>query len=90
MSETKDKCFACDRVLGRNPKQADTRDDQVVLVGSECYSKIKAAGEQGYQPPKGGPRLFMLPPHSGNCGSRFFNSRTGKSFPCDCKESKSQ
>lgn len=56
--KTNDKCFACDRALGRNPKQADTRDDQIVSVGSDCYSKIETAGEAGYQPPKGGPRLY--------------------------------
>jgi len=54
------KCFACDRKLGRNPCLADTRDAQIVYVGSECFKLIKAAGEAGYQPPKGGPRLYRI------------------------------
>ena len=56
------RCFACDRKLGRNPCLADTRDAQIVYVGTECYKLIKAAGEAGYQPPKGGPRLYRIPP----------------------------
>lgn len=54
------RCFACDRRLIPNPYLADTRDSQFVYVGSECYSKIKRAGDTGYQPPKGGPRLWVL------------------------------
>lgn len=57
----KERCFACDRILGRNPYPVDTRDDQFVFVGSECYKLIKAAREAGYQPPKGGPRLYTIP-----------------------------
>lgn len=55
-----DKCFACDRKLGKSPQLVDTRDDQTVYVGSECFKLIAAAGKQGYQPPKGGPRLWLL------------------------------
>lgn len=55
-----ERCFACNRKLGKNPQQADTRDSQVVLVGSECYRLIVEAGELGYQPPKGGPRLYPI------------------------------
>lgn len=54
------RCFACGRKTGRNPRRADTRDDQVVLIGSECYKLIRAAGEAGWQPPMGGPRLYPL------------------------------
>lgn len=54
------KCFACDRKLGRNPRRADTREDQWVFVGSECYKLIRVAGEAGWQPPLGGPRLYVL------------------------------
>jgi hypothetical protein len=55
-----EKCFACDLPLGENPKLADTRDDQLVYVGTNCYALIKAAGEEGYQPPKGGPKLYVV------------------------------
>ena len=54
------QCFACGRKLGKTPYTVDTRDDQTVAVGSECYKLVKAAGENGYQPPKGGPRLWLL------------------------------
>lgn len=55
-------CFACDRKLGKNPHYADTHEDQCVVVGSECYKAIQEAGESGWQPPKGGPRLWVLTP----------------------------
>lgn len=54
------KCFACGRKLGASPRWADTRDDQRVLVGRECAKPIEHAGEHGWQPPKGGPRLYPL------------------------------
>jgi hypothetical protein len=55
-----DKCYACDRTLGKKPRLVDTRDAQAVYVGRECYKMIEAAGERGYQPPRGGPRLYLL------------------------------
>lgn len=55
-------CYACGRKLGKKtPKAADTRDAQWVYVGSECSKKIEAAGDAGWQPPKGGPRLYPMP-----------------------------
>jgi hypothetical protein len=56
MTET--HCFACGRKLGKSPRTADTRDDQIVAVGIECHEHIVAAGEAGWQPPKGGPKLY--------------------------------
>jgi hypothetical protein len=54
------KCFACGKSLNwDNHATVDTRDDQFVSVGPECFRKIKVAGEQGYQPPLGGPRLWL-------------------------------
>ncbi len=60
------KCFACDKKLGNNPKIADTRDDQTVYVGPDCYKRIVAAGEAGYRPsswdieiPNGELRLYV-------------------------------
>jgi hypothetical protein len=55
-----DKCFACDRTLGRSYALVDTRDDQLVYVGSECFKLVVASGDRGYQPPKGGPRLYAV------------------------------
>ena len=57
---TTPRCFACNKVLGDYPKLVDTRDDQTVFVGNKCYVLIRRAGDAGYQPPKGGPRLFLL------------------------------
>lgn len=53
------RCFACDRLIrSKRPHRADTRDGQWVFVGAECFKLIQAAGPAGYQPPRGGPRLF--------------------------------
>lgn len=59
------RCFACDRVIRRrDPLRADTRDGQWVFVGTECYRHILNGGTFGYQPSKGGPRLFPMPEHT--------------------------
>lgn len=57
---TDERCFACGRKLGKNPKLVDTRDDQKVFVGRECYKKVVEAGEKGYQYPGIGPKLYLL------------------------------
>lgn len=54
------KCFACGRKLGASPQLVDTRDAQTVYVGRECYKLVVAAGANGYQPPRGGPRLYII------------------------------
>ena len=54
------RCYACDKSLGRNPALADTRDNQIVFVGTECSKQIQRAGNAGWQPPKGGPRLYPI------------------------------
>lgn len=50
-------CFACGRKLGKNPHLVACIDEQIVHVGSECFKLI---GPTGWQPPKGGPRLFRI------------------------------
>jgi hypothetical protein len=59
MPDQDNKCYACGKKLGKNPALVDTRDEQLVYVGRECLKLIKQAGEQGYQPPQGGPRLYL-------------------------------
>ncbi|MBX4189754.1 hypothetical protein KW791_00430 [Candidatus Parcubacteria bacterium] len=55
------KCFACDKKLLKGQiARVDTRDDQIVEVGPKCYYKIVLAGEKGYQPQLGGPKLFEI------------------------------
>ena len=56
------RCFACDRPT-KKPVIVDTRDAQLVYVGRCCAARVLAAGEAGYQPPLGGPRLFPLHNH---------------------------
>ncbi len=53
------QCFACDKVT-KNPDWAITSDGQTVYVGSDCWRRICKAGKDGYQPPKGGPRLYRV------------------------------
>lgn len=63
-----DKCFACGRRLVR-PEEAFLTDrlsdgrSYTVYVGPECIKLVKRAGSDGYQPPKGGPRLYFNDPH---------------------------
>lgn len=63
MIDSQDKCFACDKPIkgDQNAYEAYVKSDkQMQYVGSECYKKILLAGQKGYQPPLGGPRLFCF------------------------------
>lgn len=53
-------CFACGRRLGKNPTLVTCVDEQDVFVGSECAKMIDKSGATGWQPPRGGPRLYSL------------------------------
>lgn len=55
-----ERCFACSRKLkdGEIPKRVITSDGSVQYVGPECAKKVEKAGQGGYQPPKGGPRIY--------------------------------
>jgi hypothetical protein len=55
-----ERCFACDRKLGKNPALVRCADEQTVYVGRECFKLVKAAGTDGYLPPNGGPRLYLM------------------------------
>ena len=55
------KCFACDKPIRSSAiREADTRDAQIVQVGPDCLKRIQRAGQAGYQPRLGGPRLYPL------------------------------
>jgi hypothetical protein len=57
------KCFACGKPLrtpSRSPVVVTADLAQGVQVGPDCFKQIQAAGDAGYQPPKGGPRLLVL------------------------------
>lgn len=55
----KEKCFACDKPLGAIPHMAETSDGQKVYVGIGCWKEMHGY-TLGWQPPKGGPRLFPI------------------------------
>jgi hypothetical protein len=60
-----ERCFACDRVIKDTGDSARSHlveciDEQTAFIGPECFRKVKRAGVDGWQPPKGGPRLFCL------------------------------
>lgn len=67
------KCFACDREIKEpincepgtaNAFAADTQDGQWVYIGRECWRQLKAFtkenGKGGWQPRKGGPKLWRV------------------------------
>lgn len=62
MPDQDEKCYACGRAFNgeQNRTLVTPADDQLVYVGPECHRKIKAAGVAGYQPPRGGPRLYLI------------------------------
>jgi len=55
-----EKCYACDKPIGNIATEVDTRNSQKIYVGSDCFKKIKQAGDKGWQPPKGGPKLYLI------------------------------
>lgn len=64
------KCFACDKKVKNSRYFAHTLDGQEnVLVGFECAKNILICKglEMGYQPPKGGPKLFFTMLDPCNC-----------------------
>lgn len=54
------KCFACDRQIKATAHVVTCTDEQIVYVGPCCFKKTANAGLEGYQPSKGGPRLYTL------------------------------
>lgn len=54
------KCYACGKDV-RTTRYAYTADDgqQQQPVGPDCYRAISHFGKSGYQPPRGGPRLYV-------------------------------
>lgn len=63
-------CFACGRRLAR-PEFVFLSDTTSggrhyeVHVGPECFEHVKSAGPSGYQPPLGGPRLYLTSEYAG-------------------------
>lgn len=54
-------CFACGRPIKNDDGYlVGCADEQDVGVGGDCYRKIRKADWEGYQPSKGGPRLYLL------------------------------
>jgi hypothetical protein len=60
-TDAREKCFLCFRPLKSATKmQADTRDDQIVYVGPDCYNRIQLSGDNGI-PVSHSPGLFLYP-----------------------------
>jgi hypothetical protein len=55
------QCFACHRPTGEVAFPAEIRAGGVrrVSVDRACFAHIQAAKGRGYQPPRGGPRIWM-------------------------------
>lgn len=54
-------CFACDRVHGKSEYVLLEDGSRTVPVGRSCYAKVRKADRiEGYQPPNGKPRLFLI------------------------------
>lgn len=55
-----DRCFACGQALRRLKYLVTCSDEQTAFVGADCFLNIERANDLGWQPPKGGPRLYTL------------------------------
>ena len=55
-------CFACGRAISGRQYWVITEDGgQTVMVGRNCYNEVRKADKAGgYQPPDGGPKLFLI------------------------------
>lgn len=54
------KCFACGRKMPKSRRLVNVaREDQNVFVGPDCFQRVIDAGDAGYQPPRGGPILYV-------------------------------
>lgn len=58
------ECYACGKMTRGTVKAkrvAFLLDDggAMVFVGPDCHRHIQRGGNSGYQPPRGGPRLFF-------------------------------
>jgi hypothetical protein len=57
------KCYACNRdLIPMDKHTVYTADDQQQFVGPDCYKRIRKAGNKGFQPKLGGPRLYAEKP----------------------------
>lgn len=57
-----ERCFACSRKLSASkaPCVVTCMDEQTAYVGPECFRHVASAGLGGWQPSKGGPRLYTV------------------------------
>lgn len=61
-SQLKERCYACGKAMRSRPNNVWTIDGQPQPVGRDCFKKVQSALGMGWQPPRGGPRLFLHPP----------------------------
>lgn len=57
-------CFACGKAFSISSTHVHvfTSDRQMVCVGLNCGTHIRHSGAAGYQPPMGGPKLYLEKP----------------------------
>lgn len=60
------QCYACGKAFRKNTfgrivfhPEVLTIDGQRQVVGYDCFKKVQEAREAGFQPPTGGPRLYV-------------------------------
>ena len=54
------ECYACGRDMRCAGFAVRTSDGQHQEVGKDCYQHVKRGAENGWQPRRGGPRLYTL------------------------------
>jgi uncharacterized protein (DUF169 family) len=52
-------CYACGKKMRGRSNDVVTSDNQAQCVGSDCLKHIRRGGAEGFQPKRGGPRLYL-------------------------------
>lgn len=58
-----DPCYCCGKLMKYRTAAIYTSDGQPQWVGLDCYKHIVSAGKIGFQPKRGGPKLFKENPN---------------------------
>lgn len=61
MNRPTERCYLCERPIYTTVHKVYTSDGQTQFAGEECYRMVRDSGLDGYQPPKGGPRVWYGP-----------------------------
>lgn len=66
----------CERTLRRLREHAEAMHITLEQALEDCFKKIIAAGDEGYQPPLGGPRLYYIEPENPFAGTVRWTKRS--------------